>query len=107
MSPSQMDAGWSMRLAQKVELTLQRCLNSEPRNLAPHLLLVAPENRDGAPPNVQYIHHGILRPLAKAGFDRNRRQVGICVRYSTSEGKAGLLAYNRRFTSGKPPPAPN
>lgn len=36
----------------------------------PRSLLVAPANRDGAPPNVQYVHFSILRSLQKCRFRR-------------------------------------
>ena len=58
------------KLAQRVEATLQTCLNSEPRQIDPRALLVAPANRDGSSPNVQHIHKGILASFIKNGFDR-------------------------------------
>lgn len=91
-------AAW--KLAQKVEMTMQKCLNSEPKLIPPGHLLVAPANRDGAPPNIQYVHQGILRSIAKAGFDRTRPQVGICVQFKSTEGKDALLKYNKVFSSG-------
>lgn len=94
------DASGHWKLAQRVEQTMLRAINSEPKQLDPRSLLVAPANRDGAPPNVQYIHYGILRSLQKSGFDRTRPHVGICVQFRSSEGKERLLAYNKSFSSG-------
>ena len=34
------------------------------------------------------------------GFDRTRPAVGICVRFTSEEGKAALLRHNHRFTKG-------
>lgn len=88
------------KLAQRVEGTLATCLNTEPRQIDPRALLVAPANRDGATPNVQHIHKGILASFLKNGFDRQRPQVGICVQVKSSEGKAKLLEFNKRFSKG-------
>lgn len=102
VSLGHVDPGRALKLAEKVEQTLRRCLNPEPRSLAMHLLLVAPEYRDGAPPNVQYIHHGTPQSLQKAGFDRTRPQVGVCVRYSTSAGKERLFGVQQALHLGEP-----
>ena len=96
----QADAGKAFKLAQRVEKTLTKCINSEPKQLDPQSLLVDPANRDGAPPNIQHVHFGILKSFAVKGFDRTRPQVGICVQYTSDVGKAKLLEHNRRFTSG-------
>lgn len=88
------------KLAQRVEGILGTCVNSEPRAIDPRALLVAPANRDGASPNLQHVHRGILASFLKAGYDRSRPQVGICVQYRSSEGKQKLLEYNRRFSKG-------
>ena len=94
------DAGKSFKIAQRVEAIMTKCINNEPKQLAPQALLVDPSNRDGAPPNVQHVHYGILQGIAKKGYDCRRPQVGICVQYKTEAGKAKLLEHNRRFTSG-------
>lgn len=94
------DVGQHWKLAQRVEKTMLTCINAEPKQLDPRSLLVAPANRDGAPPNVQYVHFGILRSLQKAGFDRTRPQVGICIQVKSSEGKERLIQYNKAFSSG-------
>lgn len=94
------DALKASKLAQRVEKTLMTCLNAEPKQLDPRALLVAPANRDGASPNLQHVHRGILASLAKSGFDRTRPQAGICVQFKSSEGKAKLLEYNKRFSKG-------
>ena len=88
------------KLAQRVEAVLQTCLNSEPRQIDPRALLVAPANRDGSSPNVQHIHKGILASFIKNGFDRSRPAVGICVQVRSSEGKAALIEFNKRFSKG-------
>ena len=96
------DAAKALKLAAKVEVTLKRCLNQTPGQLDPNLLLVAPENRNGTPPNVRYIYEVLLKSLGGNGFDPTRPAVGICVQYQTPEGKARLLEWNRRFTLGNP-----
>lgn len=97
---SNVDAGRAMKLAQRVEMTLKSCVNSEPKQLDPKCLLVSPQNRDGAVPNVPYIHYGILRSLATKGFDWTRPQVGICIQCKSPESKERLLEWNRRFSQG-------
>ena len=87
----QADAGKCFKLAQRVEKVLAKCLNSDPRQLDPRSLLVDPSNRDGAPPNIQHVHFGILKSFAVKGFDRTRPQVGICVKYTSVEGKTRLI----------------
>ena len=97
----QADAGKCFKLAQRVEkLLTSKCPNAEPKQLDPLELLVDPSNRDGAPPNIQHVHYGILKSFALKGFDRTRPQVGICVKYTSAEGKARLVDHNRRFSSG-------
>ena len=34
------------------------------------------------------------------GFDKGRAQVGICIKFTTQEGKQKLLEHNRRFSKG-------
>ena len=56
------DFGKLGKLAQRVEQTLHEyVVFTEPKQLDPASVLVAPLNRDGAPPNVPHIHSGILR----------------------------------------------
>ena len=56
------DQGKFKKLAQRVEETMAKeSLFAEPKQIDPSLILVAPTNRDGAPPNVQHVHYGILK----------------------------------------------
>ena len=97
------DLGRFRKLAQRVEQVLNdRVLYKEPKQLDPKTVLVAPLNRDGAPPNVQHIHSDILKGFMKVGFDRTRPQVGICVEFKSDKAKQRLLEHNRRFTKGQP-----
>ncbi len=91
------------KLANKIEDILStKTLNKEPRQLDPESVLVAPRNRDGAPPNIQHLHQGILKSFVTKGFDASRPQVGICVQFSSASGKHELLEHNRRFSKGVP-----
>ena len=95
------DAGKLKKLAQRVEQTLsENVVFQEPKQLDPRTVLVAPGNRDGAPPNVQHVHQQILKSFIQKGFDRSRPQVGICIEYKSGEGKAKLLEHNKRFSKG-------
>ena len=95
------DAGKMVKLAQRVEEVLNNgVIFKEPKQLDPRAVLVSPVNRDGAPPNVQYIHNGILKNFVTKGFDRTRPLVGICVEYKSPEGKKKLLEHNKSFTQG-------
>jgi hypothetical protein len=94
------DAGKSAKLAGRVLAILGTAVNKEPKQLDPRALLVSPHNRDGAPPNVQHIHHGILRSIRSNGFDPSRPAVGICVQMKRPEARLKLLEYNRRFSAG-------
>ena len=94
------DAGTFLKLAQRVETILKNCINLDEKQLEPQKLLVDPANRDGAPPNVQHVHYGILQSFAKNGYERTRPQTGICVQYKAEAGKLKLLQHNKRFTSG-------
>ena len=88
-----------IRLAQRVEAALQRTRNKEPKQINPKKILVSPNNRNGSPPNVQYIHRSILKSFLDKGFDYSRPPVGICVDVKPPEGKRKLLEHNRAFTS--------
>ena len=99
---SNVDAGRALKLAQRVEQTLKTVKHAEPKILDPDMLLVSPQNRDGSVPNLQYVHFGILRSLAKSGFDRSRPAVGIAIEAKSPEAKQRLLEWNRRFTTGVP-----
>ena len=79
---------------------MKRALHEEPKYLDPSWVLVAPNNRDGAPPNVQHLHNGVLNSMKTKGFDKGRAQVGICIKFTTQEGKQKLLEHNRRFSKG-------
>ena len=95
------DCGKFKKLAQRVEETLtNESLFANPKQLDPQLILVAPTNRDGAPPNVQHVHFGILRSFVRKGFDRTRPAIGICIKYTSESGKALLHEHNRRFSRG-------
>ena len=96
---SDVDAGKFKKLAQRVEETLSsKVIFKDPKQIPPPQVLVAPLNRDGAPPNVQHIHHGILKSFLTKGFDRTRPAIGICVEFKSEEGKKRLLEHNQRFT---------
>ena len=95
------DAGKFKKLAQRVEETLTtEILFAEPKQIDPSLILVAPHNRDGAPPNVQHVHYGILKSFKTKGFDRTRPAIGICIKFTSEEGKKRLLEHNKRFSKG-------
>ena len=72
-------------LAIKVEEALAKYrLNEEPKQIDPTLALVAPTNRNGATPNVQHVHYGIMSSFISQGFDKqNRPRTGICVKYTS------------------------
>ena len=87
------------KLAQRVEKTLrEQTVFTEPKQLEPQSVLVAPLNRDGAPPNVPHIHRQILKGFFEKGFDSTRPQPGICVEFKSLESKKKLLEHNHRFT---------
>ena len=96
------DPGKFSKLAQRVEKTLNGKIHHEPKQLDPKQILVAPLNRDGAPPNVKHIHEQILKSFLKQGFDSTRPLVGICVCFTSQEGKRALIEHNRKFTEGCP-----
>ena len=70
----------------------------EAKQLDPQEVLVDPCNRDGAPPNVMYIHTGILKGMKDLGFDPARPKEGICVHYTSPAGLARLLEHNKGST---------
>ena len=95
------DQGRFKKLAQRVEETLtQEILFKDPKQIEPQLILVAPNNRTGAPPNQQHLHFGILKSFKTKGFDRTRAAVGICIKFTSEAGKKALLEHNKRFTKG-------
>ena len=95
------DAGKFRKLAARVQKTLkENCLHPEPMSLNPDCVLVHWLNREGAPPNVPYLHHGLLKGYKAKGYDRTRPQVGICVKIESPEMKAKLLEHNKRFSKG-------
>ena len=79
-STSNIDPGKFVKLAQRVENVLAKeTVNHEPRCIDPNLVLVSPNNRLKASPNVCHIHGGILSGVKVNGFDRQRPPIGICV----------------------------
>ena len=85
------DAGKLRKLAQRVEKVLsEEVLYQEPKQLDPKTIIVAPLNREGAPPNVPHVHN-ILRNIKLKGFDRTRPVIGICVEFKSPEAKQKLL----------------
>ena len=75
-------------------------LFAEPKQIDPSLILVAPHNRDGAPPNVRHVHFGILKSFQGSGFDRTRPAIGICIKFTTEKGLKDLVEHNQRFSKG-------
>ena len=62
------DVGKFKKLAQRVEEVLtNEILFADPKQIDPSLILVAPNNREGAPPNVPHIHFGILKSFKTKG----------------------------------------
>ena len=102
------DPGKFKKLAHRVEETMKLCLYDEPKQIAPSMILVAPLNRLGAPPNQQHLHRGILMSFKVKGFDKRRAAVGICILFTSEEGKRKLLEHNLRFSKGQKllPPVP-
>ena len=74
----------------------------QPRHVHCSQILTAPANRDGASPNVQYIHHTLLKNFFQKGFDGTRPAVGVLVKISTPEYKQQVLERNRKFSQGNP-----
>ena len=95
------DPGKFLKLAQRVEQAMQDhlCLK-EPKQLDPQMVLVAPRNRDRARPNLMHIHYVILKSFIIKGYDRQRPQIGICIEYTSVEGKKELIEHNLRFSKG-------
>jgi len=102
VNPEITDISKHLKLAQRVEKIMEKAVLAGTKRIDPRKLLVAPANRDGAPPNIQHVHHGILKSFATAGFDKHRPQAGICVQFTSSEGKERLIEHNRRFSEGQP-----
>ena len=99
-TPKHADLGKYLKLAQRVEKALHdQVLFKDPKQLDPESIHVDPNNRDGAPPNAQYVHHGILRSFATKGYDVPRPTVGICVEYKSEAGLRRLLEHNKRLSS--------
>ena len=76
------------------------CLFVEPKQLDPSLVLVAPLNRLGAPPNKRLVHFGILLSFKDKGFDRARPAIGICIKFTSAQGLQSLHDHNKRFSKG-------
>ena len=95
------DFGKVKKVALRVQDTLtQDCLFQDPKQLDPSLILVAPLNRLGAPPNKLHVHFGILKSFKDKGFDRNRPMIGICIRFTSPQGLKNLHDHNKRFSKG-------
>ena len=95
-----MDQGKFNMLAQRVEEALsQESLFVEPKQIDPSVILVAPANRDGAPPYVRHVHYGILKSFMTKGFDRTRLAIGICIKYTFDHGTALVKDRNKRFAA--------
>lgn len=96
-----MDLGSFKKLALRVEETLtSQCLFPEPKQIDPVLILVAPNNRMGAPPNTRHLHRGVLRSFQKHSFDRTRAAIGICILFTSEQGLKMLIEHNMRFSKG-------
>ena len=95
------DTGKMKKLAQRVEHVLtSEILFVEPKQLDPDLVLVAPNNRDGGPPNKMHLHLGILKCFKLKGFDRTRPHLGICIKFTSEKGLKELHEHNNRFAKG-------
>ena len=98
---AEVDVGIFKKLAVRVEETLQKeCLFAEPKQIDPELILVAPNNRTGAPPNTRHVHFGVLKSFKTKGFDRSRPAVGICIKFTSEQGLKKLFEHNLRFSKG-------
>ena len=96
-SVASVDSGKMKKLAQRVEQVLTtEILFVEPKQLDPDLVLVAPNNRDGGPPNKMHLHSGILKSFKFKGFDRTRPHVGICIKFTSEKGLKELHEHNSR-----------
>ena len=94
------DTGKFQKLALRIEKTLTETLFPGPKQHDPSLVLLGPNNREGAPPNVRHVHFGILASFKTNGFDRSRPAIGICIMYTSEKGKKKHLEHNLRFTKG-------
>ena len=95
------DQGKFKKLAQRVEETLiNDVLYPEPKQLDPDRVWVSPRNRLGGSPNVQHVHHGILKSFMTDSYDRTRPLKGICVEIRSEKGLQELLQHNQKFTQG-------
>ena len=89
---TEVDKARQLKLAQRFEKTLQTSINTgEPRLIDPRKILVAPCNRQGAPPNVMQLHLIILASFFLKGFDRTRPHIGICAQLKSPAGKQRLI----------------
>ena len=95
------DHGKCKKLAQRVEEALsQESLFVAPKQIDPSLILVSLTSRDGAPPNVQHVHYGLLQSFMTKGFYRSRFAIAICIKYTSEHGKALVMDHHKRFSKG-------
>jgi len=88
-----------LKLATRVATIIKKDrLSTHPVRLMHGKVVVGINNREGAPPNVQHVHHGILKGIREKGFCSDRPQVGICIKYESPEGKNDSWS----TTSGSP-----
>ena len=91
-------------LAKRVESALGKAIYKEAKQIDPRKILVSQSNRNGAPPNVQYVHRTILKSFLEKGYDYSRPPYGVCVEVKSPEAKRKLLEHNRKFISPLMPP---
>ena len=93
------------KLAQRVEKALsQECLFAEPNQIDRSLVLVAPTNRDGSPPNVQHVHYGILKSFMTKRLDNTKPAMGICIKYTSEHGKGPSHGSPQEILQGQQAP---
>ena len=96
--PKDANSGMAL-LAKRVEGALGKAIYKEAKQIDPRKILVSQSNRNGAPPNVQYVHRTILKSFLEKGFDYSRPPVGICGEVKSADAKRKLLVHNKKFLS--------
>ena len=78
----------------------------EPIRVPCDQILVHPRNRQGQPPNTQYIHKSLCPNLMSQGFDPNRPSVGYLVELSNDAIKKQVVDFNKSLAkqTGVMPP---